>query len=139
MIKDIVKDEEILSQVCEPATAEDAEIAQDLVDTLLSLDTAACLAANQIGVPKAIVAYLNTVDKPIVLFNPRMVQGFKPYNTFEECLSYDDAKAVRRFQLIRIEYDDLEDGQLVHKKKKLEGWAAEVVQHTIDHCNGVLV
>ena len=78
MIKDIVTDEAILSQPCEPATAADAEVAQDLVDTLLANEEAAALAANQIGVTKAIVAYLNEKDRPVVMYNPQITQALKP-------------------------------------------------------------
>ena len=70
MIKELVKDEAILSTPCEPATAADAEIAQDLVDTLLSIEDAACLAANQIGVTKAICALADDEGNTLVMYNP---------------------------------------------------------------------
>ena len=139
MIKEIIKDEEILSKKCEPAMAEDAPVAQDLVDTLLANDEAACLAANQIGVTKCIVAYLNEAEKPVVLFNPHITQKLKPFAAVESCLSRDELAAVERYSWIRISYDRLEDGRLVPAKKKLEGYGAQAVQHMIDHCNGILV
>lgn len=71
MIKEVITDEEILSTPCEPATAEDAEVAADLADTLLADDEAVCLAANQIGVTKAIIAYLNEAGKPVIMFKDR--------------------------------------------------------------------
>lgn len=77
MIKDIIKDEALLSQPCEAATAEDAQVAQDLVDTLLARDDAACLAANQIGVAKAVVAYLDEDDKPHVMYNPVLKKALR--------------------------------------------------------------
>lgn len=139
MIKDIVTDEEILSVPCEEATAEDAEIVADLVDTLVANDEAVCLAANQIGATKRIIAYLNEANRPVVMLNPKMVQKLKPYNAVEACLSREDAQMVTRYDWIRVSYDALIDGKLVPKKKKLEGNAAQAVQHMIDHCEGVLV
>ena len=73
MIKELVKDEAILSTPCEPATAADAEIAQDLVDTLLSIEDAACLAANQIGVTKAICALADDEGNTLVMYNPKVL------------------------------------------------------------------
>ena len=72
MIKELVKDEATLSQVCTPATAEDAQVADDLVETLTSMDGAACLAANQIGATTCIIAYLDDDDQPHVMYNPRL-------------------------------------------------------------------
>ena len=70
MIKELVQDEAILSQPCEAATAEDEAVAQDLLDTIASLEGAACLAANQIGVAKRVVVYLDDNDQPHVIYNP---------------------------------------------------------------------
>ncbi len=89
MIKEIVHDQILLSQVAEPATAEDAAVAQDLVDTMNSLEDCACLAANQIGVNKAIVAY-EQKGHVFVLYNPKIMAGMKPFKTMEGCLSLGD-------------------------------------------------
>ena len=75
MIKELVKDEAILSQVCTPATTDDAQVADDLVETLTSMDGAACLAANQIGATTCIIAYLDDDDQPHVMYNPRLLQA----------------------------------------------------------------
>lgn len=139
MIKEIVTDEDILSKPCDAATAEDASIAEDLVDTLLADDEAVCLAANQIGETKRIVAYLNEAGKPVVLFNPQLVQKLRPYTAVEACLSREEASGVVRYEWIRVSYDALVDGKLVSRKKKMEGNAAQAVQHMIDHCEGILV
>ena len=139
MIKEIVQDEELLSQPCEPATAEDAPIIADVVDTLLAQENAACLAANQIGETKAIIAYLNSANKPVVLLNPKITQGLNPTTKIEDCLSHDEPSAVTRYKWIRVAFDELVDGKLVPRKKKYEDWTAQVIQHGIDHCNGVLV
>lgn len=139
MIKEIVTDEEILSKPCEPATAEDAAIANDLVETLLASDEAMCLAANQIGETKCIVAYLNDAGRPQVMYNPRIAQKLKPYTAVEACLSREEPTAVTRYDWVRVSYEVLADGKLVERKKKLEGNAAQAVQHMIDHCEGILV
>ena len=139
MIKEIVHDQILLSQVAEPATAEDAAVAQDLIDTMNSLEDCACLAANQIGEAKRIVAYLNEAGRPQVMYNPRVTQKLKPYTAVEACLSREEPTAVTRYDWVRVSYEVLVDGELVERKKKLEGNAAQAVQHMIDHCEGILV
>ena len=139
MIKEIVTDEEILSKPCEAATADDAAVADDLVETLLASDEAVCLAANQIGETKCIVAYLNEAGKPVVMYNPKVTQKLKPYTAVEACLSREEPTGVMRYDWIRVAYDRLQDGKLVPAKKKLEGNSAQAVQHMIDHCEGILV
>ena len=113
MIKELVTDEAILSQPCEPATAEDAAVAQDLLDTLASLDEAACLAANQIGVAKAVIVYHDESEQPHVMYT--------------------------RYERVKVVYDELVDGALVSRKRDFTGWTAELIQHMIDHCKGKLV
>ena len=132
MIREIITDEEILSKPCDAATAADAAIADDLVETLLASDEAVCLAANQIGETKRIVAYLNEAGRP-------QVQKLKPYTAVEACLSREEPTAVTRYDWVRVSYEVLVDGELVERKKKLEGNAAQAVQHMIDHCEGILV
>lgn len=139
MVKDIIKDNAILSTPCEDATIDDMEVAQDLVDTLLAQENAACLAANQIGETKRIGVYLNNAEKPVLMFNPRISQKLRSFGSVEECLSRDEPTLVNRYEWIRVEYDEPVDGKLVARKKKLEGWSAQLVQHIIDHCNGELV
>ncbi|WP_302962324.1 peptide deformylase [uncultured Adlercreutzia sp.] len=139
MIKEIITDEDILSKPCDAATADDAAIADDLAETLLASDEAVCLAANQIGETKRIVAYLNEAGRPVVMFNPQITQKLKPYTAVEACLSREEPTAVQRFDWVRVSFERLQDGKLVPAKKKLEGNAAQAVQHMIDHCEGILV
>lgn len=139
MIKELVKDEEFLSKPSEPATVEDAQIAQDLVDTMKSMsDECACLAANQIGELKSVIAYEHD-GKIYTMFNPRVKQAIVPYMAEEGCLSLGYDTTAKRFKRVTVEYDSLENGRFVAKKRKLTDWTAQVVQHAIDHCNGVLV
>lgn len=139
MIKELVKDEAILSQSCEKATAEDAPAAQDLLDTLASLDNAACLAANQIGVTKCIVAYRDENDQPHVIYNPRILLALGAFKAEEGCLSLEIDSKVTRFDRIKVACDELVDGALVPRKKDYAGWTAQIIQHAVDHCKGKLI
>lgn len=140
MIKDIVKDREFLSQPSEPATADDAQVAQDLKDTMEALGSdCACLAANQIGSRKAVVAYEDEKGRINVMFNPRLTAFMKPYVAAEGCLSLEEASQVKRFEVVTVAYEVLAGDTLVGRTKKLTGWTAEIVQHGIDHCAGKLV
>lgn len=139
MIKELVKDEAILSTPCEPATADDAAAAQDLVDTLTSLDDAACLAANQIGVTKAIVAYLDDADEAHVLFNPKVLFGMGAFKAEESCLTREGVTKVNRFVKVKVAYDELVDGMLKPRKRDFVEWEAELIQHMCDHCKGKLI
>lgn len=139
MIKELVRDDAILSQPCEPATAEDAALAQDLLDTLAATEDAVCLAANQIGVPKAVVVYKDDSDATHVMYNPKMLLGLGAFKCEERCLSHDDAVKVTRFIKIKVSYDELVDGALKNRRRDFTDWEAQMIQHMIDHCNGKLV
>ena len=139
MIKELVTDDAILSQRCEPATADDAELAQDLLDTLASLDDAACLAANQIGVTKAMFAYVDEKDRARVMCNPHILLGLAPAQVVEGCLTREEEQRVMRFAKVKVKYQELVDGKLVNRQADFLGWMAQVVQHMVDHCNGKLI
>ncbi len=138
MIKDIVKDAEALGVPAEAATAEDAQVAEDLRDTMLANEGCACLAANQVGSTKAVIAYEED-GRVHVMFNPKIVASMQPFKTVESCLSFDEPSEVKRFNLIRVSYEVLADGKLVPRTKKFSGWTAEIIQHAVDHCAGKLV
>ncbi len=138
MIKEIVKDEAFLSQPAEPATADDAQVAQDLIDTMESLDDCVCLASNQIGSTKAVIAYEDN-GRIYVMYNPKMTAFVQPYTTMEGCVSREEPSEVKRFKLIRVSYQVLAGGNLVSRTKKFTGWTAEIVQHALDHLAGKLV
>ena len=139
MIKELVTDDAILSQRCEPATADDAELAQDLLDTLASLDDAACLAANQIGVTKAMFAYVDEKDRARVMCNPHILLGLAPAQVVEGCLTREEEQRVKRVAKVKVKYQELVDGKLVNRQADFLGWMAQVVQHMVDHCNGKLI
>lgn len=139
MIKELVHDEMLLSRPCAAAAAQDADVAQDLLDTLVSIDSAACLAANQIGAEKAIIAYLDEKENPQVMYNPKLLLGLGAFKAEEGCLTRDEISVVTRYQRIKVAYDEMVDGTLVPRKKDLTDWTAQIVQHMIDHCKGKLV
>ncbi|MGI6756164.1 MAG: peptide deformylase [Atopobiaceae bacterium] len=139
MIKELVKDDAILSTRCERATSEDADVAQDLIDTIATIEDAGCLAANQIGVTKAVVVYLDEDKNPHVLYNPRVLMGLRAFRVEEGCLTRDEFSKVTRYAKVKVAYEELVDGKLQERKRDFEGWVAEMIQHMIDHCNGKLV
>lgn len=139
MIKELVTDEAILSQPCEKATPEDAQVAQDLLDTLASIEGAACLSANQIGVTKAVVVYLDEADEPHVMYNPKLLLGLDAFRTAEGCLTHEEESVVTRFDRAKISYHEIVDGEFVLRKQDFKGWTAQMLQHMIDHCKGKLV
>ena len=139
MIRELTKDQELLSTRCEPATPEDAELAQDLIDTVQSLEDGACLAANQIGVTKAVVVYLDDDRKPHVLYNPKLLLGLGASKTIEGCLTLDEPSKVTRYARVKVSFDELVDGEFRTRRRDYNGWVAQMIQHMIDHCNGKLV
>ena len=128
MIKELVKNEAILSQPCAAATAEDASVAQDLIDTLTSLEGAAC-----------VVAYLDDNDQPHVMYNPKLLQALGAFKTVEGCLSLEADSKVTRYDRVKIAYEELVEGALVPRKKDFNGGTAQIIQHEIDHCEGVII
>ena len=139
MVRELVRDEKILSVPCEPATAQDAQLAQDLADTLESLDDVACLAANQIGETKQVVAFLDDTNTVRVMLNPKLLRALYPIKTEEECMTLDYPTRVTRYGKINVGYDELKDGELVGRKRDYQGNTAQAIQHGIDHCKGKLV
>ena len=139
MVKELCYDTELLSTRCERATAEDAELANDLVETLKATEDAICLAANQIGVTKCVGAYLDDDGEVHVLFNPRLLMGLRAQKMIETCMTLEEDSKVTRYMKVKVSYDELVDGELVAKKRDFMGWEAQMVQHLIDHCNGKLV
>ncbi|AEB06699.1 formylmethionine deformylase [Coriobacterium glomerans PW2] len=139
MIKELVRDQALLSQPAKPATAEDAALAKDLLDTLASLEHAGCLAANQIGALKAICVYSDERNEPHVMFNPRLLFGLGASKMREECLTKSEPVTVTRYAKVKIQFDELADGALKTRKRDFTGYTAQMIQHMIDHCRGRLV
>ncbi len=136
MIRDICKDEAFLAQKAETATAEDLDTAQDLLDTLAAhREGCVGMAANMIGVNKRIIVF-DDDGKYQVMFKPVIVKHDGPYEAEEGCLSLTGRRKVKRFQTIKVQW---QNEKLQTRRKTFTGWTAEIIQHEIDHCEGVLI
>lgn len=136
MVREIMKDEAFLAEVSEKATAEDAEIARDLLETL-EAHKAGCvgMAANMIGVRKRIIAFDNE-GSYMVMFNPEIVKKSGAYEAEEGCLSLTGTRKTRRWQSIKVQY---QNEKMQIRLKTFTGWTAQIIQHEIDHCNGIII
>ena len=136
MIQPIMKDPIFLAQKSVPATKEDLPVAQDLLDTLTAhKDGCVGMAANMIGVSKRIIAFDNE-GKYMVMFNPEIVKRSEPYEAEEGCLSLPGTRKAKRYRSIKVQY---QNDQFQTRLKAFTGWTAQIIQHEIDHCNGVLI
>ena len=136
MIREICKDEFFLSQKADLATPDDLGTAQDLLDTLTAhKDGCVGMAANMIGVLKRIIA-VEAEDGYLVLFNPVILKKSGPYNTEEGCLSLEGVRPTRRWKSIKVQYETA-DGK--PRIRTFTGWTAQIIQHEIDHCDGILI
>ena len=136
MVQEIMKDMILLAQPSDPATPDDLPCAQDLLDTLKAhRESCVGMAANMIGVRRRIIAF-NDAGKYAVLFNPEIVKRSDPYETEEGCLSLAGVRSAKRYRKIQVRY---QDDRFRTRYKTYEGWTAQIVQHEIDHCNGILI
>lgn len=136
MIRQVVKDVMILSRKSVPAEKQDIPIGKDLLDTLFA-NAAACvgMAANMIGINKRIIV-VNTGVMNIAMFNPVIESRSGRYETQEGCLSLGGLRPTVRYQSISVSYMDI---NWKKQKLKLTGWPAQIVQHEIDHCDGIVI
>ena len=136
MIRPIMHDPIFLAQKSAPATAEDLSVAEDLLETLIAhKDGCVGMAANMIGVLKRIIAFEDN-GKYTVLFNPESVKCSEPYEAEEGCLSLSGIRSAKRYKSIKVQYQN-EKFQI--RFKTYTGWTAQIIQHEIDHCNGILI
>ncbi|MEI3085771.1 MAG: peptide deformylase [Oscillospiraceae bacterium] len=136
MVCEICRDEAFLAQKAEPAAAEDLGTARDLLDTLIAhKDGCVGMAANMIGVNKRIIAFDNEGEYTVML-NPMIVKQSGVYEAEEGCLSLTGTRKVRRFKSIKVQW---QNEKLQTRLKTFTGWTAEIIQHEIDHCEGVLI
>ena len=136
MIRDICKDEAFLAQKAERAGMEDLETARDLLDTLAAhKEGCVGMAANMIGVNKRIIAFDNEGEY-MVMLNPVIVKQSGPYEAEEGCLSLTGRRKAKRFQIIKVQW---QNEKLQTRLKTFTGWTAEIIQHEIDHCDGILI
>ena len=136
MVCEIMRDEVFLAQKSEPATPEDLPIAQDLLDTLAAhKDGCVGMAANMIGVNKRIIVFDNQGDY-MVMFNPEIVRKSGPYQAEEGCLSLSGVRKAKRWKSIKVQY---QNEKFQTRFKTFTGWTAQIIQHEIDHCEGILI
>ena len=136
MIREICKDEAFLAQKAEPATAEDLSVAQDLLETLIAhKEGCVGMAANMIGVNKRIIVFDNEGEYTL-MFNPVIVRKSGPYEAQEGCLSLTGTRKTKRFQTIKVQW---QNEKFQTRLKTFTGWTAEIIQHEIDHCEGIII
>ena len=141
MIKELVHDPIFLAGKSEKATKDDLSVAQDLLDTLVAhREGCVGMAANMIGVRKCIIAFLDESGRAptyTVMLNPTIVAKSGLYETEEGCLSLLGApRKCKRYKTVKVQYQTLE---MQTRTKNFEGWTAQIIQHEVDHCNGVLI
>ena len=137
MVRELIHDPIFLAQKSKPATKEDLAVARDLLDTLAAhRETCVGMAANMIGAAKRIIAFDNG-GSLMVMLNPEIVKQSGEYETEESCLSLlGGPRKTKRFKKIKVRYQT-EDLQI--RLKTFEGWTAQIIQHEVDHCNGILI
>ncbi len=136
MVREICKDPVFLAQRSEDAGPEDLPVALDLLDTL-SAHAQECvgMAANMIGISKRIIVFDNE-GVPAMMLNPEIIKCSQPYMTEEGCLSLPGKRRTKRFGSIKVRYRNEEFKERI---KTFKGWTAQIIQHEIDHCSGILI
>ena len=136
MIREIMRDETFLAQKADPATLEDLSVGQDLLDTLeANKERCVGMAANMIGVNKRIIVFDNE-GTYTVMFNPEIVKQSGPYQVEEGCLSLEGTRPAKRWQSIKVRY---QNEKFQERFKTFTGWTAQIIQHEVDHCEGIII
>lgn len=136
MVCSICRDEAFLARKAEPSTENDRETARNLLDTLIAhKDGCVGMAANMIGINKRIIAFDNDGEY-MVMFNPVIVKQSGAYETEEGCLSLTGSRKTRRFKNIKVQW---QNEKFQPRLKTFTGWTAEIIQHEIDHCDGIII
>lgn len=137
MIKTIVTDKFLLSQKSIPATKEDIPVIQDLLDTINEHKNGCVgMAANMIGINKSIIV-VNDNDKYLVMVNPVILKTMgRIYEAEEGCLSHVGVKRTKRYETVKVLYYD---ESFKKRIKTFSNYTAQIIQHEIDHCNGILI
>ena len=136
MIRDICKDEAFLARRAEPAGPEDLPAAADLLETLAHhRESCVGMAANMIGVNRRIIAFDNG-GTYTVMFNPEIVRKSGPYEAEEGCLSLSGTRRARRWRSVKVRW---QNEKFQERLKTFTGWTAQIIQHEIDHCEGIII
>ena len=137
MNKELIHDPILLGIKSESATKEDVQTAQDLLDTLTAhKDECVGMAANMIGVRKRIIVFDNE-GKYMTMFNPEIIKCDGAYETEESCLSLlGGPRKCKRYKTIKVKW---QTSEFQTRVKNFTGWTAQIIQHELDHCNGILI
>lgn len=137
MVKELMHDPIFLGQKSEVATADDLQTAKDLLDTLIAhKDSCVGMAANMIGVKKAIICF-DADGEYVMMFNPEIIKASDAYEAEESCLSLlGGSRKTKRYKKIKVRYQTMEFKERI---KSFEGFTAQIIQHEIDHINGILI
>ena len=136
MVRPIVHDPILMAQKSAPATQADLQTAQDLLDTLTAHREACVgMAANMIGIPRRIIVFDNR-GSYMTMINPEIVSCSGAYETEEGCLSLTGRRKTKRYKKIKVRYQNL---QMQTRLMTFTDWTAQIIQHEIDHCNGILI
>ena len=136
MVRPIIHDVLFLGRKSTDADASDLQTAQDLLDTLRAhADDCVGLAANMIGVNKRIIAFVDGMERTVML-NPEIIRQSDAYKTEEGCLSLSGVRQTTRYRSIKVRYQNME---MQTRLKTYTGYTAQIIQHEVDHCNGVLI
>ena len=136
MTRELCKDELFLARKAAPATPDDLGVAQDLLATLIAHeDDCVGMAANMIGVAKRIIAFDNQGEHQ-VMFNPVILKKVGPYEAEEGCLSLSGTRKAKRYQTIKVQW---QNEKFQTRVKTFTGWTAQIIQHEVDHCEGIII
>lgn len=140
MVKYINKDTESLSQKSVPFDLNDdldAELLRDMIDTANAhRDNCVGLAAIQVGVPKRVIL-VRQGDTFVPFINPMIIKRSpRTYVTVEGCLSLDGERTVKRHSSIKVVWTTPGGKK---KSQDFHGHLAQIIQHEVDHCNGILI
>ena len=136
MVKPIMHDPLFLAGKSEAATAEDLTVARDLLDTLLAHQQHCVgLVANMIGVRKRVIALFNG-PAPMAMMNPVITKKSGAYEAEEGCLSLSGVRKTTRYERIEVSYQDM---QMKQQRRSFTGYTAQIIQHEVDHCDGILI
>lgn len=136
MVREIVRDPMFLQRKSVDASMADMPVAIDLLDTLkANFEGCVGMAANMIGVSKRIIAVSNN-GKYILMFNPEIIKGYGEYETEEGCLSLDGERKTKRFKTIKVKYTT---DKFKTTTRTFTDFTSQIIQHEIDHCNGILI
>ena len=137
MVKELIHDPFLLSRKSRIATKEDLQVLDNLLETLVfHKETCVGMAANMIGETVRIIVFFED-RKPQGMLNPEILKAEGEYETEEGCLSLlGGPRKTKRFQKIKVSYQTRD---LQVRMKTYQGWTAQIIQHEIDHCNGILI